>query len=306
MAVRVLLAFALAAGAVPCCRASDLPSSPGPIRAAVQDGCAASTADGHALDCEDSSQLQVRAESTRGEARVHLLNEATKKSFTVDSNWKGSSKCENDRCDWFKLQYSALASNGVVKWTTIRTDWHPQSLLDRRDLYFQGGAWDGGKFWNRNRWWGVVWGNTTWNKDRKGWSPSDRQLAFYTYDSRHHYNLEFLAMRNDGSVYLHSYPRSADALHLPRNAVWHVTVAGSAWSVKETLWATLGAPLVVAAGVVTGGAAWAGIGALAGSTAAATSGTLYVAGAVVTSASALTGGALGLIKEVERQLFVAG
>jgi len=134
-----------------------------------------------AQECDDNSQLQVLKATAGSEPRVHLKNLATNRNLASNDDWEAGSTCESGRCDWLKLHIAEQTSKGVVTVTTIRTDWHPQSLLDKRDLAFQGSAFDTGKFSDKNRWWGVTFGNITFNKvdkNKNEYLPADALLAF--------------------------------------------------------------------------------------------------------------------------------
>jgi len=306
MVMRAWLACAIATCVVPCCLASSLTSSAGQIGDVVWDECVAPTSDGHEFDCEDTSHLQIKAQSERGEPRAHLTNVHKGWKLASDDHWKAGSKCESGRCDWFKLEVAGLSSNGLVRWTTIRTDWHPQSLLDKRNLHFQGGAWDGYKFYDQNRWWGVVWGERKVENQQShqhDWVVEDAQIAFFTYHSRNDANLEFLAMRDDGSVYLEPYPRDASPTDLPKRALWSVSIAGSAWSPKGVLTLTVWVPLTIAAGVATGGIAWMGVAGAAAAT-GVQAGIIVGTAGVLSASAVISGSALTFMKTLEKMFFV--
>jgi len=107
-------------------------------------------------------------------------------------------------------------------------------------------------------------------------------------------------MKESGRVYLRQMDASISIQDLPKDSIWTVSVAGSAPSPSEVAWGSLGAPLVIAAGVLTAGGAWAGIGVAA----SATSGILYVAGSATGVAATLTGTVLGAVKTVAHAYFV--
>lgn len=134
----------------------------------------------------------------------------------------------------FKLQWCERGENDVAKTILIRTDQHPQSLLDRADLCFQGGTLDGGKCYKKRRWWRVIY--VQLEGDR---SPV---VAFKSYQ-----NSELLAATPDGAgVELISVP-DLPVDQIPRRALWKLGVVEHSLSPSQVA-ALCFAPFVAGGG----------------------------------------------------------
>lgn len=146
----------------------------------------------------------------------------------------------------FKLQWCERGENDVAKTILIRTDQHPQSLLDSADLCFQGAALDGNKCWEQRRWWRVLYLQLEGDH-----SPV---VAFKSFQ-----NGELLAATPDGTgVELIGGPDNQPVAQIPARALWRLSVVEHALSPAQVA-SLCFAPFVAAAAAVGGGAAAVGI-----------------------------------------------
>lgn len=196
----------------------------------------------HTMDAEGGS-----------EPRCRLMNLKSKTDFTVDKHWKASFKCQNGRCNWFKLQKKEWNDDGFPTVALIRTDWHPQSLLDAGSLDFEGSAMRRRKTYISSRWWNPLLLNV--HQDDSS-NPNMGIFAWRVHDTRFDDEPKFLA--GDGnSVYLLGVKKNDT---IPQNAQWAVSVIGRAFSPGEAAAIALTAPLAAGA-AVSGGIVAAGLGA---------------------------------------------
>lgn len=177
----------------------------------------------------------------------------------------------------------------------IRTDAHPQSLLDSRDLAFQGGALDGGKCYDNHRWWDIFFisGNTKQGNHAK---METTIYAFATYESRNMQRRQFLSVVN-GQKQVGLESLDADD-ELPERAQWAVNGCGTAFSPGQVRDAALVVPVAVAAGAVTGGYGGAALG-------GAYVATVTTVGAVTAGAAAATTGVKYVLEQqASKEFFV--
>ncbi|KAJ8050474.1 Interferon-induced very large GTPase 1 [Holothuria leucospilota] len=92
--------------------------------------------------------------------RLTIRNIATKHLLYVGSSWEATTSSADktgEQAGLFKVQWCEQISDKIAKTVLIRTDFHPQSLLDVRDLYYQGRALETQKCYDHNRWWKLIW-----------------------------------------------------------------------------------------------------------------------------------------------------
>lgn len=92
--------------------------------------------------------------------RLTIRNIATKHLLSVGSSWEATTSSADktgEQAGLFKVQWCEQISDKIAKTVLIRTDFHPQSLLDVRDLYYQGRALETQKCYDHNRWWKLIW-----------------------------------------------------------------------------------------------------------------------------------------------------
>lgn len=217
-------------------------------------------------------KVEQTLEEGMSEPRCSLLNVKANADLTVDNKWKASFKCQSGRCNWFKMQKKEENADGFPTVAVIRTDWHPQSLLDADTMAFEGGAWDGGKCYKSSRWWNPLLLEVHEDKNHRA---NMAIFAFRVHDSRSDDEPRFLA--SDGNSVDLMKVKKDDAI--PEEARWAMSVIGSAFSPGEvaaivanafgmnetTLTDGIGAAAEVAgwfspASVVTAGTAAGGVG----------------------------------------------
>ena len=89
------------------------------------------------------------------EPRLHIRNNASGHLLHANNDWKAdtiSNEHAGERDVKFKVQWCEKIGKFATT-VMIRTDCHPQSLLDASDLAYQGGALDSKKCHDKNRWW---------------------------------------------------------------------------------------------------------------------------------------------------------
>ena len=184
----------------------------------------------------------------------------------TNQNWQASVICDHDRCDWFKLQKRYWAEDGEPTTILIRTDEHPQALLDRRDLGFQGYALDGNKCDDHRRWWDVYPVKAHFHQVN-GQGYVDKSIyAFATHDTRNQQKRWFLALFEEG-FRLQLLDVNGE---IPETAQWQVESCGTAFSPGEVAGAAFVIPVAAASAAVTGGLAGAAVGGAWVTTAAVT------------------------------------
>merc|ERR1712217_54901 len=242
----------------------------------------------------DEAMDESMDEEWGSEPRCRLLNLKAKTDLTVNAvsrrKWKADFKCLDGRCNWFKLQKKEWNAAGFPTVVLIRTDWHPQSLLDYRSLDFEGSAWDSRKSYKSSRWWNPLLLGVHTDKDAH---PNMAEFAFRVHKTRNWDHPRFLA--GDGKrVYLARVKANET---IPPEAIWMVSAIGSSFSPGEVAAMAFAAPVGIVAAAVTGGVAAAGV---AGITAG------WVATAAVTAGVAAGGAALKgpLTAEVANSYFV--
>ena len=182
-------------------------------------------------------------------------------------NWRCDCREDyQDNTDFkFKLQWCER-SDKIATCVMIRTDKHPQSLLDptskatRGDcaLWFEGSALDGDKCYQKSRWWDILYISAE-NKE----NAVDVTVAF----KNRVYGL-FLSDTLGPDPALEKFADNTLLTDLPERIKWRLRVVDHALSPKQVglICAT---PFVAVAGALSGGAAAASIGAAIGIGAAA-------------------------------------
>lgn len=228
-----------------------------------------------------------------GEPRCSLKNMQTKRYLTCRDDWSGGLSDSNGINGSFKLQWCKRGNNGVVTSILIRTDCHPQSLLDVRTLQFEGGTWDSNKCYKEERWWDIVPMNIV------GEEHDIRFIVALKSASTGEYLVD------DGNkLTLNKLDKSANIEKVPDMFKWEVSVSGRALSPGQVSMIAF-SPVVVAAGAVSGGALGFGFAAAFGTVAGTSGATAALTiGTVVGGFGAVGGATAGILKEVSEKLFV--
>jgi len=246
------------------------------------------------------------------EPRLTIRNASTGNLLYVDGDWAGTT-CGEDKIGtrdaYFKVQWCERSSKDIATTVMIRTDCHPQSLLDVRDLKYQGGAFDGGKCNDKNRWWKVIYVELKSGEGEKDVVPVVMFKSWtkntYLAETKGKRGIECLTLSDDVSV-----------SDVPDCAKWKLTIGGSAWSPGQAAAFGIAVPLVTLAAAVSGGAALAGAsgpiaaaltasGATTLASAVGTTGAI-AAGATLAGVSAGAGTALTqAFKELSDSMFVS-
>lgn len=241
-----------------------------------------------------------------GEPRLTIQNVATNHFLYLGSSWEATISSADEirkQAGLFKVQWCEQICDKIAKTVMIRTDLHPQSLLDVRDLCFQGWALDSQKCYDHNRWWKLIWleiaeaGVTT---------VLFQSYTRGTYLAEKRGSAEMEVIHLGGNVSLRDVP--------PR-AKWKLTIGGRAFKPGQAEVVRLSHPIATVMSAFYGVDAFSGAsGPMAAAFAASTATTLADA---VGTASAIAAGA-GLhgispaaatllheiIKDVSRALFV--
>lgn len=202
------------------------------------------------------------------EPRVSLLNMATKKRL-VYKNWAATTRNDQDdkQSNRFKLEVydkkndetTGRHPNGIPKTILIRTDQHPQSLLDT-DLKFTGSWHDGTKTNDRKRHWVPHF----FVDDFIEGSPDDdndngRYVVSMAFSSRNNPHIFLGAdLDNPGRVILVDTSQDPDTI--PNNCRWEVIFNNTFWAWgKGTVGIVAGGVGAVALVAATGGLAAAAL-----------------------------------------------
>jgi len=232
------------------------------------------------------------------EPRCCLKNRKTQKFLSAKSDWKGgladSYTGENES---FKFQWCKRGDNGIPSCTLIRTDTHPQSLLDVTDLYFEGGALDFSKCDNQNRWWDII----PMMIEKRDDEPE--QLN-YIIALRSATTGKYL-VDSGNNLTLRDLDKGTDMKNVPDMFKWELFVSGRALSPGQVTGIAF-APVVIAIGAATGGAAFLAFGAGIGIAAAGTTGAAIAVtvGAFAGGLATLSGEMAVILKDVSKIMFV--
>lgn len=237
---------------------------------------------------EIRSSKCITANKKMAEPRLTIRNVATENILYVGRSWTAITTSENEAGNQdakFKVQWCKRTSHGIATTVLIRTDKHPQALLDARDLRYQGWALDSQKCYNKNRWWKL-----TWLEVARDGKPTVLIRSYtkgtYLAEKKYGAGVELISLREDASL-----------KDLPDKAKWELTIGGRALSPRQATLLGVGIPVAAVAGTFTGGAAIAGA---AGPMAAcfAASGATTLAGIVGTTGAIATGAVMGGVSAV--------
>lgn len=209
------------------------------------------------------------------EARCSLTNLGSGKMLDAAAHdWSaGMSEVpkDMDQAHKFKVQYTEKSENGVIKTVLIRTDCHPQSLLDGAvsPLAYEGGALDMHKTHVQSRWWDLI------------YLDSAENAVHVMLRNRH--NHKYLAEADSKPALVDLEPGMALS-QVPKSAMWEIRITGRALTPWETACFVVTAPLKVALGTATAGVEVTGCAIGVALSTAATAGT-----AVATLGGAATG-----------------
>lgn len=176
------------------------------------------------------------------EPRLHIRNIATSHLLTLADNWKpGTRAGEKERHELFKLEWKEKVGN-IATEVMIRTDKHPQKLLDASTMHFEGGSVDPGKKDKPQRWWKLNYLNVT---------ESEVTVLIQSHTSG-----LYLAENIGGVELINIDGKTRTDENTPDRAKWALTIGGSGLSPGEVAFICI-TPLVLALGAVTSGAATA-------------------------------------------------
>jgi len=238
------------------------------------------------------------------EARLILRNGKSGNPLFVDADWACTTCDESksgEQSARFKVQWCERSNQGVATTVMIRTDCHPQSLLDVRDLKFQGGALDGTKCDDRNRWWTIHYLELEPGAEEKDVIP----VVMFQSKTESTY----LAEKDGGGVECIALKDDTPIADLPDSVKWKLTVGGKAWTPGMVATVAIGTPLAVVAAAVSGGIGVARASvpiaaALTASGATTLAGLVGTTGAIVTGATiaGVAVAARGLLSEAFKQV----
>lgn len=203
--------------------------------------------------CLEQVQARLGGEPRQlgGEPRVVMENMQRKLNLAMSHDWKATSSCNFGRCDWFKLQGKLWNADGKLPTTVlIRSDWHPQPLLDDK-LNFEGGALEFGKEDDQSRWWDLI--PISVDLERAESSELFAVAAVYAFATRSSKGADerqYLAMDGDDIILK---PLPEDRVLEDLQVQWHIQKIGSALTFQEALTLGLVLPATVATAAVTGG-----------------------------------------------------
>ncbi|KAL3942948.1 MAG: hypothetical protein SGBAC_002937 [Bacillariaceae sp.] len=208
------------------------------------------------------------------EPRCCLRNRETKKFLSVKKGWKawkgGLSDSDTGENESFKLQWCKRTDKGKVTCTLIRTDTHPQSLLDVSNLHFEGGALNPRKCEDRKRWWDVIHIIEGQDKTFK-YSIALKSVATGKY------------LVDDGKKLTLSHLNDSSS-DFPDMFKWELYQNGRSAASPAQVQTMVSAPAIVISHAVGGGAAGAAVGGVAGAAVGAVPGA--VGGAIVGAVAA--------------------
>ena len=179
------------------------------------------------------------------EPRLHIRNLASTNLLYYDGHWRAGTIGEEhtgERHVKYKVQWCEKLGD-FAKTVLIRTDKHPQKLLDAPNLDFQGGIAYDGKKNDKARWWKVTYIEV---------SENSATVLFQSYTKG-----GYLAEKLDGSgVELIEIDGDTLTQDIPTRAKWELTIGGHALTPGEVVFVSI-SPLIFALGAITGGAATA-------------------------------------------------
>ena len=233
------------------------------------------------------------------EPRLHIRNLASTNLLYYDGHWRAGTIGEEhagERHVKYKVQWCEKLGD-FAKTVLIRTDKHPQKLLDATNLDFQGGIAYDGKKNDKARWWKVTYIEV---------SENSATVLFQSYRSG-----AYLAEKDDRSgVELIEIDGDTLTQDIPTRAQWGLTIGGHALTPGEVVFVSV-APLIFAMGAITGGAATSAFAA-----ALTLAGVVDLSGTAVFAVTVAVGAAIGgisaetsavianVLKEVTDKMFV--
>jgi len=234
------------------------------------------------------------------EPRLHIQNSASGHLLHTNGDWKADTVGDQhagERDVKFKVQWSEKTGE-FASTVMIRTDSHPQSLLDASDLAYQGGALDSRKCYDKNRWWKLTYVEL---------SETKVTVMFKSFTKE-----KYLAETMDGTgVELIQIDENLPIQEVTGRAKWDLAIGGSAFTPGQAAAVGVGAPFAALVGAIatagsmgTLGAALVGAGATTLGAMANTT-TAIAAGAAIGAISGATVEVLNnVLKEVSDNLFV--
>ncbi|KAJ8050476.1 hypothetical protein HOLleu_03696 [Holothuria leucospilota] len=238
--------------------------------------------------------------------RLTIQNLATNHLLYVDSSWEAtisSADKTGEQAGLFKVQWCEQISDKIAKTVLIRTDVHPQSLLDVRDLCYQGRALSLKKCYNHNRWWKLIWFEVA--------EESVTTVLFQSYTRG-----TYLAEKEDNTgVEVIQLSDNINLQDIPDRAKWKLSIGGRAFKPGQVDVVRLSVPVATVMSAFTDGDASSGAqGPMAAAFAAAGATTLAEAAG---TATAIAAGAVlhgippaaatllhGVLKEVSHAFFM--
>ena len=236
---------------------------------------------------------------TMSEPRLHIQNSASGhllhangwKADTVDDQHAGEQDVK------FKVQWSEKTGE-FASTVMIRTDSHPQSLLDASNLDYQGGALDSRKCDDKNRWWKLTYVEL---------SETKVTVMFESFTKG-----KYLAETIDGTgVELIQIDKNLPIEEATGRAKWDLAIGGRAPTPGQAASITIRVPFAAAvAAIATVGSmgTFSTVLVAAGATtlgAMATTTTAIAAGAAIGAIGGATAEVLNnVLKEVSDKLFV--
>lgn len=229
------------------------------------------------------------------EPRLQIQNIDSGHLLIVESDsWKASTASDDyakKQIALFKVQWCEKPGK-YASAVMIRTDCHPQSLLDASDLAFQGSALDSTKCYDKYRWWKVHYLKLDQTKVTVLFESYERK-GQYLAESRSERDVDGHVHRWDYGVELIELGTDPEDKDIPGRAKWGLSIAGRSLSIGETTAISVAAPFAALVG---------GLGAAG---AAATLGmSLTGAGVIGGVSGASTVVVLNTLKKLSDDLFV--
>jgi len=248
---------------------------------------------------QNNGNLNLRG-TMGSEPRLHIQNNASGHLLHANGDWKADTvgyQHAGERDVKFKVQWSEKTGE-FASTVMIRTDSHPQSLLDASDLAYQGGALDSRKCYDKNRWWKLTYLEL---------SETKVTVMFESFTKG-----KYLAETIDGTgVELLQIDKNLPINEIPGRAKWDLAIGGSAFTPGEAARIIIGAPFAAAVGAIAAAGSMGTLGAVligAGATtlgAMASTTTAIAAGAAIGAISGATVQVLDhVLKEVSDKMFV--
>jgi len=173
------------------------------------------------------------------EPRLHIRNLASSLYLTLDDHWTPGTRDMTNRHELFKVEWKEKVGD-MATLVMIRTDKHPQKLLDAGTMKFEGNACDGKKKHKPERWWKLNYLNVT---------ESEVTVLIQSHSGK--YLAEISPREGVELISIDGNTRTDE--NTPTRAKWGLTIGGSGFSPGQVATLCL-MPLAVALGAVTGGA----------------------------------------------------